>query len=173
MNKKTKKPKKVAYTIIPRHKEQREDQSDLPKQASPLYIIMDNLVANYHTHLAEANILLAWKYGWKPDIDGHMPLGHIKKASESKVHGSDFIIFLNFDVFNNGATPQSTIEAVIDHQLSHAKAALEEDGEYKRDEDNKIVYRLAKHDFECFLDVVQRHGNYTEELKRLSQIVSK
>ncbi len=158
-SKKLKKPKKVTYSVINR------DTNPV------LYTTMDHLIASHHTHLAEAKILLAWRYGWKPDADENLQLGHIKKASESKVHGADFIIYLNFEVLNKGDITQRQIEAVLDHQLSHAKAVLEEDGEYKRDEDNHIVYRMAKHDFECFLDVLFRNGPYTDQLKRLVEII--
>ena len=138
-----------------------------------LYKILDKLVGNFHSHLAEAAIALAWKRGWSENADGQVKLGQCKKGSDldKTMHGFDFVILLNEGWVNDKATTRPQIEALIDHELCHASIAVGADGEPKEYEDGKPVYRVRRHDIEEFAEIVERHGMYKRDLERFAGTV--
>lgn len=135
------------------------------------YRIMDDLIDKHHNHLADAKIAIAWRFGWNQDADGRLRLGQAKKGSDldRELHHFDFVILLNHEAWNKGGLKQEQKLALVDHELCHCEVSMDVDGEPKVDEEGRTVYRVRKHDIEEFLDVVNRHGCYTNELAKLAQ----
>lgn len=151
--------KKVLYHVI--------DRSD----HSYIYEIMDALVAAHHSHLAGARIAIAWRFGQKPDKDGHLELGKCKKASDLNrdLHQYNFVILLNFEAWNGMSGDQR--RALMDHELSHAETVKQSDGEDAEDEGGRTVYRIRKHDIEEFREVIARHGLYKRDLEDFAKMI--
>jgi len=155
---KKKKLKSVKVFLIPR-------LDDKGKVRQP-YAIMEWLVGQHHAHLAEAKIALAWKHGNKSDQDGRLQLGQCRKASDldHELHRFDFVILLNYEAWNMADWTVAQMEALIDHELTHASVAVDEDGEEKRNSQGRIVWRIRKHDVEEFREIVERHGLWKGDL---------
>lgn len=122
------------------------------------YAILDTLIANHHPHLVEATILLAWRRGWKPNKDRRVTLGKCQKASDldsALAKGVDFIILLNEERWQILDNKQRY--ALVDHELCHAQANYNEDGE-------RTGWRIRQHDLEEFVEIVQRHGLWKHDV---------
>ena len=135
------------------------------------YWIMEKLVTDHHSHLKDAKIAIAWRFGWSQDADGRLRLGQAKKGSDldRELHHFDFVLLFNHEAWNKGGLKQGQKVALVDHELCHCEVSVDTDGEPKVDEEGRTVYRVRKHDIEEFLDVVNRHGCYTNELAKLAQ----
>lgn len=162
-----KKPKKSTTEII-----EREHDNGEPRE---VYRVLDDLIATHHTHLADAKIVLAWRFGWKPDQDGRLTLGQAKKVDDlnKDLHGYDFIILLNHEAYNAAQFTMEQQRALLDHELCHCVPALDEEGEQKTDEDNRLVWRLRGHDIEEFQEIVGRHGCWKSELEKFAMAALK
>lgn len=166
MAKKAKRPKKVSYELIPR-------QSD---RGRPMYALLDELVDAHHEEdlgRTGARIALAWCTTWKPDVDGRVTLGQCKKASDldRELAAFDFVVLLSKDFWEDRRTSAVARRALLDHELMHATLAYDEDGEPKRDERDRYVYRMRKHDLEEFSDIVARHGLYKRDLEDFASAI--
>lgn len=135
------------------------------------YKLMDELIAAHHTHLAEAKIALAWMYEKKPDADGRLVLGRCKKCSDLDFQMSehDFVIQLNFEAWNAAGFSEVQMRALLDHELCHAQVAKDTNGEEKKDENGRTVYRIRKHDVEEFQEIVARHGVWKDDLRSFAE----
>lgn len=133
-----------------------------------VYVVAERLIEQYHEHLADAKIAIAWRYGWKANADGRVVLGQAKKGSDldREMHGFDFVILLNHEAVNGGSLNDKQIEAVIDHELCHCQVSKDQNGERKTDENGRVVYRIRKHDIEEFQEIVARHGCWKDELEK-------
>ncbi len=134
------------------------------------YRIMEDYVAKHHSHLKEARIALAWKKGWKQDADGRLQLGQAKKASELDwaMHKFDLVILLNHEAWDKGLDDKAK-EADMDHRLAHFKVTADTDGEPKKDDEGRILYRIRKPPIVAYPEVVERHGLYTHDLEAVAQ----
>ena len=125
-----------------------------------VYRMMEELVAKFHRELAEAKIVLMWKEGWAEDIDGIRTLARIKKATDVDKalarDGIDFVIQLNHEVWPGLATVKQA--QIIDHELCHAAPDMDEDGEQKMDEMDRLCWRLRKHPIQEFPEIIRRYG---------------
>lgn len=137
------------------------------------YKLLDQLVAKTHKHLAEGKFAFAWRFGWKADSDGRIKMASVKKGSDldRELNGFDFVILINHEVWNSGAFKTDQMIALIDHQLCHCQVSIDSSGEKKTDDQDRIVYRLRKHDIEEFRDVVARHGCYTDDLQEFFESI--
>jgi hypothetical protein len=153
------KRKKINYHLLSR--------SDEPE----LYELMDELVRQHHEDLCDANIAIAWRFGWKADPDGRLTLGQMKRASDldRQLHGHDFVILLNYEAWSAAEFTKAQKLALLDHELCHGRIAYDEDLEPKRDEADNLVYRTRKHDLEEFVEVVERHGLWRHDLQRFAE----
>ena len=135
------------------------------------YKIMEDLVAKHHSHLADAKIAMAWRFGKGPDPDGRLWLGQAKKGSDldRALHGFDFVILLNHEIWNSAEFAEEHMIALIDHELCHCERAVDADGIPKIDELDRPVYRIRKHDVEEFIDVVNRHGIWKDDIRKLAE----
>jgi hypothetical protein len=137
------------------------------------YRLMEELIDKHHTHLREAKIAIAWRFGWKPDADGRIVLGQCRKRSDldrelgSKIdegEALDFVILLNHEHWNQTLN-EAQRRALMDHELTHAQVSNDTNGEPKMDENGRRVWRIRRHDLEEFKDVVSRHGCYKGDIE--------
>lgn len=151
------KPKKVSYELI--------DPNSIT--GGPMYVLLNELVREYHHELKDARIALAWCTSWKPDADGRVTLGKCKKASDldRELASYDFIILLSRLFWRAEATSDIQRRALLDHELTHAAVKYDDKGDPARDERDRIVYRVRKHDLEEFSDIVARYGTYKRDLE--------
>lgn len=135
------------------------------------YQLMDELIQQYHAHLSDAKIAIAWRFGWNPDADGWLQLGKVKKGSDldRAMHKFDFVIQLNFEAWNNGGLKPAEKVILMDHQFCHCQVTNDSDGKPKMDDAGRIVYRIRKHVIEEFPEIVERHGLHTHGLSELAQ----
>lgn len=140
------------------------------KEPEP-YRVMRQIREKYHQDLHEAKIALAWRKKLKHDQDGHLILGRCVKASDLQRELAvwDFVILLNAEIWNDKSFTIDKKRALIDHELCHATPALDGDGHERRDEKNRPVFRIRKHDIEEFRDVVRRHGCYKRDLEEFAK----
>lgn len=155
------KPKPVTVELLPRDRD-----GEVPEP----YRLMDDLIGSHHPHLAEAKIAICWRYTWTEDADGRLQVAQCKKGSDldRELHGHDFVILLNHEVWNAGTFDTDQQIAVLDHQLCHAQVSVDSDGEWKYDEKERPVYRIRQHDVEEFTEVVARRGLYMGQLEQFA-----
>jgi len=154
--------KKVNFTLV------RQDDAE----GRVMYALLRELVDKHHEHLKPARIALAWHLGWKPDADGVRKLGQCKKASDldrELARGEsawDFVVMLDTEWWHNAGVPQEHRRALLDHELCHAQAKLDQrTGEQLEDERGRKLWRTRKHEIEEFHEIVARHGTYKRELE--------
>lgn len=163
-----KQPQKVNVKWLPETGEM--DDSQLP------YMMMKALVANVHDHLAEAKILIFYRYGWKPDRDGKIRLGEADKCdtAERQLHGGDLKITLNYDYWHHPDTHDEERQTLIDHELCHFGVVMDEElGTPKRDELGRIIYYKKRHDVEEFDGVIDRNGLWKKDLEKTAEKMAK
>jgi hypothetical protein len=137
------------------------------------YLILQEMLAQHHPHLAEANIGLAWQKGWNADKDGRLTLGQCRKASDldRARTGQDAVILLNRYVWEDPEFGPAQKRALIDHELCHLALALDPEGEPKFDELGRVCYRMRKHTIEEFHEIVDRHGLYKSDLQSFAEAI--
>jgi len=160
------KPKIINFELIPE-----KDGEHVPEP----YRIMREMVEKYHEDLHGAKIAMAWRKNLKADKDGHLMLGMCVKASDLQKEFAeyDFVILLNREVWLSDEFTTEKKKALVDHELCHATFAPDKDGFKKRDERERIVWRVRKHDIEEFFDVVRRHGCYKRDLVAFADALMK
>lgn len=138
------------------------------------YRIMESLIEKHHSHLKDAKIVIAWRFGWKADADGRTKLGQAKKGSDldRELHDHDFVILLNHDRWNMANFTESQMEALLDHELCHCQVSKDANGEPKTDENGRVVYRMRGHDVEEFKEVFSRHGLWKGDLEFLADEIA-
>lgn len=153
---KAKKRKKVLVQLI---KEKHAGEITEP------YRLLAEIRAKDHAHLADAKIGLAWRLGWRADADGRMTLGQCRKRGDldRELDGFDFIILLNKEAWERLNEKQKT--ALVDHELCHAQIVIDSDGSAKKNDRDRLVTRMKKHNCEEFREVVERHGLWKQDLE--------
>jgi hypothetical protein len=133
------------------------------------YEIMERLLRTEHGHLKDAKIGIAWRMGWRADTDGHMRLGQCRKRGDldRELDGYDFILMLNKEAWPGLNEKQKA--ALVDHELCHAQLSYDADGHPKRNDRDRLVCRIKKHDTEEFRAVVDRHGLWTADLEQIAR----
>lgn len=161
----TRKPKKVNYELIRRES----------AVGRGLYLMLDDLVDEFHEELRDARIALAWFGAWKPDVDGRLILGKARKASDldRELIEFDFVIVLNFEFMTDQTVTIEQRRALLDHELCHCAQTLDADGEPLVDERGRKVWRLRRHDLEEFSEIVERHGCYKRDLEIFGKALAK
>lgn len=137
------------------------------KEGKPLYSLMSRLIEKFHEELTNARIVLAWALNWKADADGITKLGQCRKVSDldRELHGNDFVILLNREYVQSPTTTDEQRAALIDHELCHATVHYDREGEPKRNEKGRVLYRTRKHEIEEFAEIIQRYGLYKRTLE--------
>jgi hypothetical protein len=162
-----KKPLQVNQKLLARTGEM--DDTQLP------YILMDSLIAQFHPDLAEANIVIGYNYGWKPNRDAKIILASVALFNDfdRQMHGKDVKILLNYNYWHNPVTTDDNRRALMDHQLCHPRPAMDLDlGIPVRNEMGLIKYYLRAHDIEDFAEVVDRWGIWMVDMERTAEIMA-
>jgi hypothetical protein len=162
-----KQPPKVQTKVLIRTGEM--DDTQLP------YIFIDSLVANYHPDLAEAQFIVGYSYGWKPDKEGRITLGKVSLCQpfERQLHGKDIKIILNYNFWHHSETRDDARQAVIDHQLCHPRPQMDKElGIPLKNELNMIMYYIRDHDFADFHEVWQRWGIWQRDLEKTAEVMA-
>ena len=128
-----------------------------------------------HDDTKDAKIVLAYRKNWKSDVDGHLVLGKCVKASElqRELVDWDFVILLNYEVWNSKEFDRAKKVALLDHELCHTGQALDKDGEPKVDAKGRKVWRVVRHEIEEFVGVIQRNGCYKRDLQIFAETIMK
>jgi hypothetical protein len=147
----------------------------ITNEESEPYQLLDEVRLAFHEELHGAHIALAWRKELKADTDGHLILGKCVKASDLQRELSewDFVILLNKEVWVNRAFVVEKKKALLDHELCHAAPVFDEEGEPKRDERDRLIWRIRKHDIEEFQGIIERHGCYKSDLERFAAAILK
>lgn len=153
------KPKKVSFELITRDS----------VVGHPMFCLLDELIDSFHGDLRQARIGLAWCTSWNADVDGRVTLGKCKKASDldREIATYDFIILLRKAFWQHDAVTPQQRRALLDHELHHAAPKLDKTGEQQRDERDRPVWRIRKHDIEEFTPIVERYGAWTRDLEQM------
>ena len=139
------------------------------------YKLMAEIMKAHHPDIKDAKICLAYQKGLKADVDGHVTLGKCIKASDlqRELVDWDFVILLNFEMWNSTGFTKEKKMALLDHELCHAEPALDRDGEPKVDAAGRKAYRIRKHDYQEFHAIIERHGLWDRDLQRLGATIIK
>lgn len=156
------KPKKVAFELI--------DRASV--LGHPMYALLDELVDVHHQDLRKARIALAWCTSWKPDPDGNVTLGKCMKASDlyREMAPYDFVILLARWFWRAEETTAAQRRWLLDHELCHADVKLDKYSHPVEDERGRQVFRTRRHDFEEFIEIIERHG--MEVSQRAQQVAA-
>ena len=156
-----KKPKAVHYQIIERASE----------AGKAVYALLADLVEQHHHDLRDARIAVAWNTAWKPDVDGRVTLGKMKKASDldRELAAFDFVVLLRKIFWEDARVSDDQRRALLDHELCHGALKLDDNGEPVEDERGRKVYRIRKHDVEEFEIIVERYGLWTRDLEAMAR----
>ncbi len=133
-----------------------------------VYRLMEELVADHHAdrvdgvlrNLDQAKIALAWREGWKPDVDGVVKLAQIRKATDADKYlfgGEwDYVIELNAEAWPRLSADRQ--RQVMDHELYHAAPDLDRHGKQKINAREALCWRMRKHYFQEHREIVERYG---------------
>ncbi len=164
---KQRRPKTISYELIPATSE----------IGQPMYDRLHRLLDLHHRELVQQNvrIALAWATNWKADVDGRLVLGKCKKASDldRELAPFDFVILLNRDFWLHARIADVQRDALLDHELMHAAIAYDQDGEPKRDDRGRTVFRTRKHDLEEFADIASRYGCWKRDIEEFARALKR
>ncbi len=132
-----------------------------------VYELIRDVREEHAKDLTHARIGAAWIVGKRPDKDGRVTLGKMKKAGEleKSIHHLDALILLNQDAWRR-LLPNQRV-ALIHHELCHLSDVTGPEGEALFDGHGERRWRIVKHDIEEFRAVVHAHGCYTSDLASL------
>ncbi len=126
--------------------------------ADGVYGVMDSIIASCRPDLADVAIGLAWRYGWKPNVDGFLKAGFCKKRGDldRALDSYDFVILLNAEAWPEMTEPER--RRLMHHELCHAQVCVDENGDTKFDTSGRPCCRVRKHDIEEFFEVAEIYG---------------
>lgn len=124
------------------------------------YKLLEALIAEQHPELADAKFAIVFRKGWRPDTDGILVGARIKKTSEldKEFDEFDFIIQLNFELWRETKISDEQKTILMDHELCHAAPEMDRDGEQKKDDRGRRLWRLRKHPITEFPEIIKRYG---------------
>ena len=133
-------------------------------RAETIEELAKELIAEFHSHLVNANIAYLWK-NKKITKSGRTVIATAEKCSPKvkALCDYDFIIVVSAPAYNDLTDKQR--RAVIDHELEHCLVDDNDAGEK--------VTKIVAHDVEEFGSIILRHGLYKEDLVRMGRIVEK
>lgn len=109
-----------------------------------------------------ADVRIAYLFSDKVQKEkGKVVLGKTTKADPKVQYFGevDFVLVFPAELWVKMTDAQKL--AVVDHELTHCRV--------ETDEDDQPVYSVRPHDFEGFLDEIDRHGFWTRDLKNLGE----
>jgi len=148
----------------------------LVEEGSMPYTLLAKARGKWHSDLAEARIVLAWRTGWKQNRDGRLTLGRCLKATDLQRElraDCDFVIFLNKDMWDLKGFTDARKLALLDHELCHAAPMLDAHDNQKVDARGRKLWRSRGHDVEEFRSVIQHHGIWKADLAKFAEALLK
>ncbi len=157
------KPKQIAVELID------------PEKRDDLYSLLSRTIDEHHSELAECDIALAWKRGWRANSDGVVRACQAVKTAdldrEIRNAGKCAVILLNAELWQSPRFSAAAAAYWLDFALRCVRVSLDRDGSPKRDAANRLILRLAKPPIAVFPDVYERHGCVIRELAEFKQIM--
>lgn len=130
---------------------------ELLAEDHPAVAVVRKVRDDLHPGLVPARIAVAFVRGKRPDPDGHLWLGSMKRVGllDRELHGNDWILRLNGDAWD--AADARRREALVHHELCHAAPVVDDNGT-QATEAGRLKWRVRRHDVEEFVSVVERYG---------------
>jgi len=127
------------------------------------YKILDFLIGEYHTDLADAKIMLAYQMSdLREDVDGMVGFGRVKRGNDlDRAYAQyDFVLIIPHAVWQGSdETPR---HAILDWMLCHCAITKDKHGDPALDEEDRLVYRLRR-PIKVFSENVRRYGLWQSE----------
>lgn len=133
-------------------------------EGTEVLALIEEVKNRWKKDLNSARIGAAWMLRAKPDKDGHVVLGKLKRCSEleKRWNNLDAIVLLNQDRFRLLSREQRL--ALVHHEMCHLAESLDSNGEAAYDGHGQRKWRTVKHDLEEFREVVRSHGAYKADI---------
>lgn len=147
-------PRPIVHRLV----DELEEFADLRIGEALIMVVMRSIPASDGGKAVAGSMALpTWKgkYGM-----GDLALWLLAKACGGEP--PDFILLLD-TTFWEGATPHQR-EALVHHELMHAKHATDRDGEKRFTEEGLPVWAIRPHDLEEFNQTVQRYGAWHDDI---------
>lgn len=169
------------------------------EQNDPIYTTMGELISRYHTHIAEAKIVIYCSDKNRTRANKIIIADASKAPAKLKASTSaDFTITLYMMPWGDLDTNQK--RACLDHELYHCgvhyepvqeqigqsrqgrqrmQVVRDEYGriqytnEIKRNENGEPKWRILPHDLEEFCDIVERYGRWDESIQSFSDALDR
>lgn len=149
---KRKKKKRQKVTITLAHKMH-------AGKPTSVYALMNKVLAEKRDDVVKAGvkIAIAWQSGIREDADGHLMLGKCKKrvALERELAEYDFVICLNDETWQHMS--EADQYRLMWHQVLHAEVKYDTDGSVLKDDKNRVVCRIRKHDIQEFREIADAY----------------
>lgn len=133
-----------------------------------VYRILGELVDEHREDLAEAEIVILWRSGWRSDPDGWTQMVNVKKAGDvdrALSVKADFAVMLNKELFPK--LPDRMKHIYLHHAIEHMRPMIDADGEQKQDDKGRKLWRVKKrHDVEQHSVIVKVYGEESLNLDR-------
>jgi hypothetical protein len=127
------------------------------------YRVMDWLIDEYHSDLAEANIVIAKHMGnIREDVDGTVGFGRVKRGNDlDRAYAEyDFVLIIPYDMFEHSDSTKR--HAIIDSLLCQCAVQKDRHGEPVVNSKNQTIYRTRK-PIKVFPENIRRYGLWQNE----------
>lgn len=126
--------------------------------------LAQDLIHQYHPHLAEASIAYLFRTGsWSSGDKTTLGKATRETGAHRHLTGYDFVITINADEW--AEADERKQEYLVDHELCHCGRAIDEHGHPATEKDGSPKWCIIKHDLEEFAACVRRHGVVTNDQK--------
>ena len=129
------------------------------------YAIMERLIAEVEQlePLKKAKIIIVWKSGWMSTKDEILKHAQIRKLSEleREIWGDeyDLCMLLHRELWQSNRFTEEEREMDIFHELLHPVPEVDDKtGEQKKDDRDRLVWRLRNHPIQRFPEEIDRYG---------------
>ena len=141
-----------------------------------------------HKHLTDNEVTIGWLMRTTPKVKGgKTTLGSIHDTKTMAQGGfkdlftmmlerllgtvPQYLVVLDLEFWSTANDTQR--EALVWHELAHARHAVDQYGAQRYDRDGYPVYELVSHDIEAFRSEVERFGAWTQDIADFMRAVGK
>lgn len=133
-------------------------------EAPEVQEIAERLIAAHHQHLQQASIRYLFRVGeWTAHHQVVYGAARAVTGLMGYLTGLDFVILINRGIWPGLTDGQK--EALVDHELCHCRRKVTEDG--------VVTWYTVGHPVEDFFEVIERHGYWNRDLKRLGEVAER
>jgi hypothetical protein len=156
------------HSTTPKPPHRKRVNVTLIKEDHAAYKILSRLLKTERDDIKKVRIALAYHKGWRRDADNMRKLGCVKKCTDldKEFAAYDFCIQLNAEAVPHMKEREQ--ERLIFHELMHIQPSIDKNGDQIRDDKDRLVYRVRKHDREDFLAVYEKYG-LTEDIQQIAE----